>query len=305
VAMSASRGHDALPVCLGGENPHRLVSLWDIVNQFKASDFCVRVGNLAVHEAEFIAANPAQVEEWADLKTRFTDQIVYVMRECKEIGLQNALDEIDRISSGLAYNANDSAAHATAARQIRHCLTAQLRKRQFLYVSQDNGGYVDQRAIFGEDVNRAFPSAAFDIRESGNCLAAECSTAAMFHLMRAVEWALRALCVDLGFRRVRRKNKKTGKVTYTPLGWSDWETLLNQLKCRVTEVIAGTKRGPKKQLYQEFYYPALQDIEGMKDAWRNHVMHTRREYTPGDAQAVFGYVRRLMTNLASRISEGA
>ena len=80
--------------------------------------------------------------------------------------------------------------------------------------------------------------------------------------MRAVEWGLRALCVDMGFRRVRTQKKKTGKVTYIPLGWSDWETLINQLKATVTHKIATTKRGSKKQLYQEFYYPAIPGNRG-------------------------------------------
>jgi hypothetical protein len=121
--------------------------------------------------------------------------------------------------------------------------------------------------------------------------------------MRAVEWSLRALCVDLGLKRIRRKDKKTGKVTHVALAWADWETLLNQIKSRIGKTIAASKRGPKKQLYQEFYYPAIEEIEGFKEAWRNHVMHTRREYNREDAEAVFTHVRRLMTNLATRISE--
>ena len=43
------------------------------------------------------------------------------------------------------------------------------------------------------EVNDKFPSAAFDIDEAGKCLAIGRSTAAVFHLMRALETAIRAV----------------------------------------------------------------------------------------------------------------
>ena len=134
-------------------------------------------------------------------------------------------------------------------------------------------------------------------------MAADCNTAAVFHLMRAVEWGLRALCVDLGFRKLKRRNSKTGEVRYTPIAYEDWDNILGQLQKKVETRLAATTRGPRKQLYQEFYYPAIQDIKAMKDAWRNHVMHARREYTARDADAILDRVGRLMQLLATRIGE--
>jgi hypothetical protein len=235
-------------------------------------------------------------------------QLVHASRECEAIGMVDLVLVFNRIQRHLAPDPpeptpDSSSVFAMEARHAREHLIEELQKRHFLYIAPERAEYVDNDALFGSTVNATFPSAVFDIRESGNCFAAECSTAAVFHLMRAVEWGLRALCVDLGFRRLRVKNKKTGKVTYTPLGWVEWETILNQLKLRVTDRIAKAKRGPKKQIYQEFYYPALQDIEAIKDAWRNHVMHTRREYTPEDARSVFSHVKRLMVNLTTQVSE--
>ena len=61
--------------------------------------------------------------------------------------------------------------------------------------------------------------------------------------------------------------------------------------------------GKVKQSAQEFYYPALQDVRGIKDAWRNHVMHTRREYTALEADAILEHVKRLMATLAPKVKE--
>lgn len=277
--------------------------LWDIVNQFKATDFCMRAGNLAILEAAFCHANPAKVEEWAQLCMNFGGQIRHAANECHDIGLTDAWSEIDRVNSSSGLHPNEPSAQAAAASHIRHCIVAALGKRKFLYVRAEYTEYVDQDSLFGNQVELSFRNAGFDIRETGNCLAAECPTAAVFHLMRAVEWGLRALATDLGRKRLRCINKKTGAVKYTPLPWATWDDIIRDIKTRIADRISKTKRGPAKQEYQEFYNPMVDHIERFKDAYRNHVMHTRREYTVPEAFAVFDQVRHFMARLAERVSE--
>jgi len=155
---------------------------------------------------------------------------------------------------------------------------------------------------FGSQVADAFPSACTDLREAFNCIAADCNTAAVFHFMRAVEWALRALATDLGFRQLRVQ-KKSGKRKYVPLSHLEWEKILDQLQLKVDKRVEQMRPGKRKQAFQQFYYPSLQEIRAMRDAWRNHVMHSRSEYTADDANAIAGHVERLMTRLATRVSE--
>lgn len=303
IRQSVPVGEAGLPACLVRENPNRLVSLWDIVNDFRASDFCLRIGNLAIFEARFAHADPRDVEAWTRLNIDFTAQTIHAAGNCLDIGLANAWSEIDRVNSASALHPNDPAAQAMAASQIRNCLVAELGRQKFLYVRQEYAGYIDQESLFGGQVKNAFPGAGFDIRESGNCLAAECPTAAVFHLMRSVEWGLRALGTKLGIRRLRCVNKKTGKVKYAALPWAQWEDIINQIKSRIAARITEVKRGPKKQEYQEFYNPAVDNIERFKDAYRNHVMHTRRQYTRGEAFELFEQVRYFMTRLATKLSD--
>jgi hypothetical protein len=176
-------------------------------------------------------------------------------------------------------------------------------KKKFLYVSPDRAQYLDREDLFGQSVKDAFPSASADLREAGNCLAAECNTAAVFHLMRVVEWGLRALCSDLGLKKVKNKIRRSGRVTYVPIEYSEWERLLDQLQDNVDGKLSRLKRGTSKQELQQFYYPALQDIRGIRDAWRNHVMHTRDEYNREDADAILSHVKRLMIKLSGRVRE--
>ncbi len=71
-----------------------------------------------------------------------------------------------------------------------------------------------QSSIFPESVSKAFPSAQRDISDAQDCLVAGCDTATVFHLMRVVEWGIRAFCVHLGITRLKKKTRANGTVVY-------------------------------------------------------------------------------------------
>lgn len=187
-------------------------------------------------------------------------------------------------------------------RHIKEMFLHDLAECKYLQVPSGLQGYVDSDALFGFPVAKAFPSARADVKAAGNCLAADCNTAAVFHMMRAVEWALRALGAHLGFRQLRAV-KKSGKRKYVPISHLEWEKIIDQLQVRVDKRVERMRPGKRKQATQEFYYPVLQEVRAIRDAWRNHVMHSRSEYSHEDAMAVKGHVERLMVKLASRVSE--
>ncbi len=179
----------------------------------------------------------------------------------------------------------------------------ELYEREFYRLDRDRAAYFNKSQLWGDAVDAAFPSARFDIQESGNCLATNRETAAVFHLMRTVEWGLRALCVSLGFRKLRIRFKRSGRTSYVPIEYLEWEKILDQLNDLVDAKLIKMRKGPGKQKLQEFYYPALQDIRAIRDAWRNHVMHTRAQYTKEDSTAIYSHVKRLMMGLASEVKE--
>lgn len=248
------------------------------------------------------AANGMGVPADADLLddvNRVLSQVSGIAREDK---FERCADVVATAKHNLKTDNNITTIKAHLA-HVEDAVLSDLGDRQFLRVARHRASFVDNDTLFGPGVNTAFPSATRDIRDAGNCLSADCNTAAVFHLMRAVEWALRAFCVDLGYKTLRCTNKKTGKVTYKPLEFSEWETILSQIKSRASEKYKTLTRGRKKQALQEFYLPAIQDFEGFRDAFRNHVMHTRREYTGPEADAIRDRVERFMRLLATRISE--
>jgi hypothetical protein len=158
---------------------------------------------------------------------------------------------------------------------------------RFIQVESLVRNYLDAVGMFGKIIS-AFPSAKPDIQDAGDCIAVALNTAAVFHLMHVVEWGLRALCVNL----------KVTKIKKGPMEYATWDDILKKLPDAVDAKVNAMSRGPKKQKAQEFYYPALKEIRGFKDAWRNHIMHTRASYTLEDALAVFSHVQRFMQGLA-------
>jgi hypothetical protein len=286
--------------------PVRLLRGWDIMNLFNAHRLMIAVDSLAQ-----IQAQCGHMERMGFGNRRFDDRlhnkmmgnVNFALELCTDAQLLNAAGKIRMSLHTLNDRRKDVSGVGTELRNIFESIVSEIAKHKFINIAEDKKSYVDTPALFGQRVADCFPSAAFDIKEAGNCYAVECNTACVFHLMRGVEWALRALCVHLGVRQLRTKDRKTGKISYSPLEWQEWNRIIEHVKSKVHARIAKLRREPKKQIYQEFYLPALEEIESIKDAWRNHVMHTRRQYNGRDAEAILSHVNRLMATLSERLSE--
>lgn len=227
--------------------------------------------------------------------------------ECLQAGLKDAKFDrpVPAISTTLMWAKNNRCLYPAAISEMPHLIDAvqhEIGARQFFVLSDRTESYFERANLFGREVSEGFPSACFDIQEAGSCLATDRSTAAVFHLMRVAEWGLRALCADTGLLRIKNKSKG-GTVRYTPISYVDWEQMLSQLHPKIDAKINRLRRGKVKQQSQEFYYPLLQDLRAFRDAWRNHVMHTRAIYTVDDALAILNHVKRFMRSLSTRVKE--
>lgn len=181
---------------------------------------------------------------------------------------------------------------------LRQAIEADLEKHRFVQVTPTNAVFVERLKSEWEPIWTAIPDAKIDIEEATYCLALERDTACVFHAMRVAEWGLRAFCGLLGFRHVKA-TKKNGQVVLTPIAFSTWEAILSQLRPHAKTKSDRVKNRVRRQELQEFYNLAIEEIEGFKDAWRNHVMHTRRSYSAEDAIAALTHVQRFMRLLVS------
>ena len=287
------------------------LSLWDIMDIFKSKTLAGLLCDLQrCHDlCDENRRRGGDLDEYPkpmdprDLKD-ITEHLQGAETFCEEVGWENANSVVSLINIHLKEHGN-SADYSSLCADLRNALDAVMSdtwKHKFVQIDPKFANHVNNDGLFGESVGKAFPSAVPDIKEAGNCLAIGLGTATVFHLMRAAEWGLRALAAHLGMRSVRTRDRK-GKNRYKALAYSEWEHILNQVRDRVDKRIMRMRPGQRKQSDQEFYYPVLQDIRAMRDAWRNHVMHARTEYGTVDAEAIKGHVESLLVKLASRVSE--
>ena len=143
--------------------------------------------------------------------------------------------------------------------------------------------------IFGNSVGVAFPSAMFDIAESGACLALDRGSACVFHLMRALEIGLSVLGSKFG----------------VSLAHTNWAPAIEEIENKIREMHKDPawKSLPDCKQQQEFYAQAASHFGILKDAWRNYTMHVRGKYTEEEAESIFENVKGFLQKLAERLSE--
>jgi hypothetical protein len=227
------------------------------------------------------------------------NSIQKIVELCRESGWPQTQIKAGLIDTHIEYNRGmcDWSSLSADLRNVLDMLLSEMWSAILVKVLPDYSGYVNCEDLIGGDFKIKFPSAVEDIREAGNCIAVDCGTAAVFHLMRAVEWGIRALSVELKVLDVPRKNATI------PIEFAEWDKNLDQLYPAVEKKVNALGPGPAKQETQEFYFPLLFDIKGFKDAFRNHVMHTRKTYSQKAADDVMDYVRRFFILLSTRVSE--
>ena len=200
------------------------------------------------------------------------------------------LDSAKRVSG----KKMDSFALATQICSVLETDESAPQKRVFLILDSERGKLANRSDLFGVSVTAAFPSAEADIREAGNCLAAECNTAAVFHLMRVAEIGLRALARD---RRVRLPRKE-------PLDLATWETIIKELEA-AEDAIRQYPKTVAQAAQFAFHNAAMTRFSKFKNVFRHQLMNAREQFGPDHAMGLFEDVRAFMYTLANRIGENS
>lgn len=136
---------------------------------------------------------------------------------------------------------------------------------------------------FGAEVDDAFPASADEIAEAARCLALERHTACVMHLMRALETPLDLLAGQVG----------------VPDG-KNWNTLLNQIEAKLRE----RKGGGRDPEAEQWMAEAATQFRFIKNAWRNHAMHSRMTYDAARAREVYDSVATFLGQLSRHLREG-
>lgn len=267
------------------------------MNKFDVKSISKRVGEFAWIEAASSAGNGGtfSIER---VTSQYRKQLERAVEVLEPAGMKDAITVLVRLRKRLNEHPPSFPSIGSDAATARTTVVGELDKRKFLFVAQDRVEFVDHERLFGDEVFASFPSARADIKEAGNCLASECCTASVFHLMRASEVALRLMCsaVGVSYPDASLSAKTVGDL----LG--NFGTKLEGL--RQTD----WKNWPSKDVKDaqiQFFHSALVEFRDFNEAWRKHMAHAHDGafYDRDHALSIMNHVRSLMRTLASRISE--
>jgi hypothetical protein len=132
-----------------------------------------------------------------------------------------------------------------------------------------------------------FLRAVQEIREAAKCLLFDRSTACVFHSMRAIEVALKAVWKTLEI--------------HPPKLSDSWGELLKplgkQLACDPKD------RHPVWQANLDFFSEVVADIRAAKRSYRDSTMHVESTYTAAEARAIFNSTKTLIAHTAKRLDQ--
>lgn len=201
---------------------------------------------------------------------------------CTSCGMTNVIPELDRVH--ILIGPDTFAPRLGISQAIIHLqsrIKDELELQNFYRVRPEDSGLYGQPALFGEVIARKFKTATQDILNAGNCIVLGQPTAGVFHLMRAMEIAVRQLGKRL-------------KVTITPQ--TTWRQMTGQMDDKIKKMPETTdvlKR--KKNNWEE----ARANLHHVGSVWRNNTMHPATSYTSSQARDVLSAVRIFMHGLSA------
>lgn len=195
-------------------------------------------------------------------------------------------------------------------RELCSRINDELENVQFGFIQSEKVAYLHAKELFGQEVNEKFPDAREEIKAAGNCYAHNLYTACVFHLMRAVEIAVKEMYKQMtGRKNLIYGKDKSGNPVSKPIELCDWKTLITGLNLALTKLENGKSTSLAKSRKHSFYSETIGMFSSMKDGWRNTISHgnevnhdaKRKLFNRIEAENIINDTRRFMQRIALQI----
>jgi hypothetical protein len=227
-----------------------------------------------------VFSKDAEIEERA-LATFTNAMLKDVRRLAILTDWDGLISQINRVEGRLRYSQTSEVAQDL--RTLRERIEDELKSEHFFHLTPSDVPLYTSAEPFGPEVSRLFQTANEDIAEAAKCLALRRNTAAVFHLMRVMELAIRALAKRLRITTIDPEVE----------GW-------NKITDHVNKAINGLPaKTAKEQARKAKFGAASAHLNSVRIAWRNEVMHPKQSYTREEAHTIFAAVRAFMIDLAA------
>jgi hypothetical protein len=253
----------------------------------------VQVGKLMASVRQLLSpAGPDEADFW-EAET-VLGRIAEILNHCEELGLAmsriKAREAASLIQSHIDARSNNPVDVRPIARAVADYVETEIKTRIFFTVRPELVPHLEGRPGFGEAVAAAFPGVSYDIDEAGKCLALSRSTAAVFHLMRIVEAAVKAMGACLGI---------PDPVKDADRNWGGFQRKIKS----AMENRDNNSQTHWKPTDKAFFESAFAHLDAIRIAWRNPTMHVENKYTNEEADGIYACVRAFAKTMASRMDE--
>lgn len=273
-----------------------LFTLWDIMRDFPADLFLTLAAMAGKYEGQDLASNQirellqqrqialnTKVENTAD-RPEWRTTLEKVAGMCRDCELTDSALFIEKRMLPKV----DTQEDLPMIPELMRRLQDEIDSLTLVQIPGDLVQYYRKEALFGEQVWADFSEANYDIEEAGNCIATDRSTAAVFHLMRVLEVALRAIAAKL---QIPDPIKEADR---------NWGKMLEGIRRKIdANAKSGNPMWSLGQPERDFYENVYSDLSAVRTAWRNPVMHVEGIYEPDRAMHILNVVKGFMQHLAA------
>jgi hypothetical protein len=268
------------------------INLWQMI-QFFARDAVKAVGDMKA-ATEFVKSikdkDAGEILSKAHNHT-ISGLLATTKAVCEELKLPASTNQVNNLIDHLRFVGRNASEVFTNVKELELSLIKELQAVNFAFIPADKLQYFEKdlsESLFGTPVWAYFEDAREDIKDAGNCLAADLHDGAVFYLMRVVETGLRKLARKL---KVKTPNK--------PLDYAGWAEVVKAIDDKLTAKIPKS-RSAKKITALKFKHELLVDFKAF-EVIRNEAMHGRSHHNEQEAVGLFNRVRDFMQRLAKNL----
>jgi hypothetical protein len=214
-----------------------------------------------------------------------------VSREGEFLGLTLTAKYAERIKESINNKAPEPDDYGNFIKTLQGRLDDELESITLFYLPSDKMSFYQKTELFGLEFKTNFPKANVEVIEAGNCIAFARHTAAIFHLMRALEIGIFSLFTFLGINLPEKDGDK------------NWNCYFRIIKEKIAENDKSKAADTGWQTDKEFAQKALAFFESVRNPLRNSTMHVDVTYDEGGAEMVFNSIKGFMQHLATRLKE--
>ena len=178
----------------------------------------------------------------------------------------------------------------TLAESVRRNLELELKTQRFFVLNPDDNRFYDNRELAGDRFRNNWPNANTELTEAGNCFALDRHTACVCHLMRSLEYALKAFEAEL-------------KITPPTAGYANtWGKIIARIEGK--RFNPGTKTVTADWVKNaEFYDTLLSYFSAAKSACRDKTFHVEASYGRDSSKKMLDCVVAVLAKSAEHLRE--